>query len=173
MYIINNNYRPTKFDLLLIYSFIQRDPNSIYLELIVAGEVLGVLYLLDELLLFEAAGALDAAVGQDALELLHPELAEVLGLELLGLEGELDAADLVVGLVDALADAVDGDAGREGLGDVALDGVDVVADLALAGSEVGPGAVLAHGGLDLGLLLDVGLVHGIANVLHDLDADWR
>ena len=133
--------------------------------------MLGILHLLDEFVLLQTSRALDAAVGQNALELLHPQLAQVLGLELLRLEGELDAANLRVGHIDPLADAVGGHAGGEGLGDVALDGVDVVADLALAGTEVGPGAVLAEGGLDLGLLLDVALVHGIANVLHDLDAD--
>ena len=133
--------------------------------------MLGLLHLLDELLLLQTSRALDTTVGQNALELLHPQLAQVLGLELFRLERELDAANLRVGLIDPLADTVGGHSGGEGLGHVALDGVEVVADLALAGTEVGLGTVLAEGGLNLGLLLDVALVHGIAHVLDDLDAN--
>lgn len=58
------------------------------------------------------------------------------------------------------------------MGDVAFDGVDVVADFAFAGGEGVEGAVGAEGGFDFGFVFLVWFGHGVADVLHYLHADW-
>jgi len=135
--------------------------------------MLRILDLLDEFALLKASLAFHASLAEDLSQLLDPQLAEVLLFQLFGLDGELDGADFRVALGDALADLERRHAQREWLRDIALDGVDVVADLLLAGAEglALVGTVLADGGLDLWLFAGGVLRHRGADVVHDLHTD--
>lgn len=127
----------------------------------------------DELLLLNTSLALDASVSENLLQLFDSQLGDILRLHLFSLDWELYRANFRVALVDALTNLERSHAQRERLGNISLDGVDVVANLAftsIAGIFL---AVVAHGSLDGRLLAGIFLGEGTADVVHDLDADLR
>lgn len=133
--------------------------------------MLCLLHPLDEFVFLDAPLAFHSSVGQNLFQLLHPQLGDVLLVHLLRLDGHLDGANFRIALVDALADLERGHPQRKGLRDVALDGIDVVADFLLLAVERVLFAVITQGLFDRGLLAGVLLAHAVLDVLNDFDAD--
>jgi len=130
-----------------------------------------ILHSLHKLILLHTPLTLHPSIQQNTLELLHPQLAQILLLQLLRLDRELDRANLRIVLINSLTKPVDGHAEGEGLGDVAFDGVDVVADFAFARGEGVLGAVGAEGRFDCGFGFMIGFGHCVADFLHYFHAD--
>lgn len=161
-YVIRRHASLSSFRRILQLKFIRR-------------QVIRLLHALDKLVLFETSLALDAPIRKNLLELLDAQLGNILGFHFFRLDGKPHGTDFWVALVDSLAHLEGRHAQRKRLRDIALDGINVVADLFLAGRQRfrAVAAVVAHGLFNGGLALQVSLGHGGANVVHDFDTDWR
>ena len=133
--------------------------------------MLRLLHLLNKLLLLHTPLTLHPPIQQNTLELLHPQLGQILGFQILRLDGELDPANLGITLINTFTQSIGRHPEREGLGHVAFDGVDVVAYFLFARREGFVGAVRADCGFDFGFVFLIGFGHGVANVGHYFHAD--
>jgi hypothetical protein len=141
------------------------------LKLITPRQMLRLLNPLNKLLLLHASLTFHSPIQQNTLELLHPQLGQILDLQILRLDGEFDRTNFRIVFGDAFAQSIRGHAEGEGLSDVAFDGVDVVADFLFSGREFVVGAVCAYGGFDFWFYGLVWFGHGGADVGHDFHAD--
>jgi hypothetical protein len=127
------------------------------------------LNLLDEFLLLQTPLALDTSLTQNLLQLLDSQFVQILRFQILGLDRKLDCTNFRVGLGNALADLECRHSQGKGLRNVALDGVHVVAQFLFPRIEIVPGAKVAEGSFNGGLVLEIFLLHRGADVVDDLD----
>jgi len=118
--------------------------------------MLSILNHFNKLLLLKTSLTLNTPIRQNTLQLLDSQLVQILRLHLFSLYRELDGTNFRIGRIDSLAYFFGGHAEGEGVGYVAFDGVDVVADFAFAGSEIGSFAVFSEGGFDFGFVFGIG-----------------
>ena len=94
--------------------------------------MLRLLHSLDKLFLLHTSLALHTSIRQNLLELFDPQFGNILLLHFFRFDGELDGTNFGVGLVDALTNFERGHTERKGVGNVSLDGVNVVANFLFA-----------------------------------------
>ena len=141
------------------------------LKLVSPRQMFRILHLLNELILLHAALTLDSPIRQNALELLHPQLRQILRLQIFRLDGEFHGTNFGVGLINSLTEAVIRHSEAEGLSDVAFDGVDVVTNFLLLCREVVAGAEVAQSCFNFGFVFLVLFGQSVTNFLHDLHAN--
>jgi hypothetical protein len=125
------------------------------LKLITPRQMLRLLHLFNKLLLFNTPLTLPSPIQQNTLELLHPQLGQILLLQILRLYGEFHGAYLGITLIDLLAETIGSHPQRKGLGRIEFDRVDVVADFLFAGGEGGfVDTVGSDGGFDSEIEID-------------------
>jgi len=125
----------------------------------------------NKLLLLHTPLTLHPPIQQNTLQLLHPQLGQILLLQILRLDWELDTTNLWIRLINTFAYLFYRHTEREWLSDVTFDWVDVVADFTFTGGEGVFFAVGADGLFDFGFVFLVFFGHGVADVLHYLHAD--